>query len=598
MARTESAGLAPRRKLDSEIHLFVVSNRNFTNRAIHFAATAIGALAFAPATWVALWLGAIIGAMVTGGWLSRKVETWTPQTRAEVAFPSLLAVTTVNSAFYCVGAVALWHSGSEFARMFAVVILTICLVYALMQYYASPRLFYIVSTPYMAGLAYILAGAVIEHAPSGGMLVVLAAACAAAAMGNLILTSRRNLSSSRAALREARRLATEREHAAATANQAKSTFLATMSHEIRTPLNGVLGMAQAMAAGPLAEEQRERLKVITLSGTTLLAVLNDILDFSKMEAGKLELESSEFDLAQQVEAVRATFAALAEGKGVSLTCEVAPQTQGIYLGDAVRVRQILSNLVSNAIKFTREGSVTVTAEAAGEGALRLKVCDTGIGVAPEALERLFEEFVQADASTTRRFGGTGLGLSISRRLAQGMGGGIEATSTPAHGTTFVVTLALPRLRDAETEAEEATVPVEAELSAVRVLAAEDNVVNQLVLTTLLGQVGVEVTVVGNGREAVAAWANGAWDVILMDVQMPEMDGLEATRTIRSREAAEGRARTPIIALTADAMTHHVDSYRHAGMDAFVPKPIEAMRLFTALQEALASPAEAPLAATG
>jgi signal transduction histidine kinase/CheY-like chemotaxis protein len=596
MAGTEAAASAPRSKLDSEIHLFVVSNRNVTNRAIHFCATAIGALAFAPATWVGLWLGAIIGAVAAGAWLSRKVETWTPRTRAAVAFPSLLAVTTANSAFYGVGAIGLWHSGSEFARMFAVVILTICLVYALMQYYASQRLFYIVSAPYLAGLAYILAGAVIEHAPHGGRLVVLAAACAAAAMGNLIFTARRNLSGSREALREARRIATERERAAAAANQAKSTFLATMSHEIRTPLNGVLGMAQAMAAGPLAKQQRERVKVITQSGTTLLAVLNDILDFSKMEAGKLELESAEFDLAQQVDMVRGAFAGLADAKGVVLTCEVAPQMQGIYLGDAVRVRQILSNLISNAIKFTREGSITVTAEAGGEGVLRLKVCDTGIGIAPEALERLFEEFVQADASTTRRFGGTGLGLSICRRLAQGMGGGIEAASTPGQGTTFVVTLALPRLRAAEPEPQEATTPADAELSELRVLAAEDNEVNQLVLRTLLGQVGVEVTIVGNGREAVAAWANGVWDVILMDVQMPEMDGLEATRSIRSREAAEGRAHTPIIALTADAMTHHIDSYRQAGMDAFVPKPIEAMRLFTTLQEAL-TPVQEPAAAT-
>jgi PAS domain S-box-containing protein len=376
--------------------------------------------------------------------------------------------------------------------------------------------------------------------------------------------------------------------AAEAANRAKSTFLATMSHEIRTPLNGVLGMAQAMAAGDLTAQQRERLDVIRQSGETLLAILNDVLDLSKIEAGKLELEDGEFDIGDLARGAHAAFGAVAERKGLVFALSVEPAARGRYGGDATRVRQILYNLVSNALKFTETGEVSVCVTRDG-GDLKLTVSDTGIGIAPERLASLFQKFEQADASTTRRYGGTGLGLAICRELAQLMGGTIEAQSRPGHGTTFLAVLPLTWL--AETAA-----PVEAstdagagsagELVALRVLAAEDNEVNRLVLRTLLGQVGVEPMMVENGKQAVEAWAREPWDVILMDVQMPEMDGPTATGIIRAREAAEGRPRTPIVALTANAMSHQVAEYRACGMDGFVAKPIEAARLFAALQQAL------------
>ncbi|WP_312166693.1 ATP-binding protein [Phenylobacterium sp.] len=374
------------------------------------------------------------------------------------------------------------------------------------------------------------------------------------------------------------------------ANRAKSTFLATMSHEIRTPLNGVLGMAQAMAAeNGLSDIQRERLEVIRQSGETLLAILNDVLDLSKIEAGKLELEEADFDVAALARGAHAAFTAIANKKGLSFGLGIEPAALGVYRGDSTRVRQILYNLVSNALKFTEQGEVRVCVDR-DEAGLHLVVSDTGIGIAPHRLAALFQKFEQEDASTTRRYGGTGLGLAICRELAGLMGGTIEARSEAGQGTTFHVTLPLawvgasvalptpPSVGDQQREA--------SACSGLRVLAAEDNTVNQLVLKTLLHQIGVDPFIVENGLEAVRAWETGEWDVILMDVQMPVMDGPSACALIRGREALEERPRTPIIALTANAMAHQVAEYLGAGMDGFVPKPIEVGRLFDALQRVL------------
>ena len=379
--------------------------------------------------------------------------------------------------------------------------------------------------------------------------------------------------------------------AAEAANTAKSQFLATMSHEIRTPLNGVLGMAQAMEADELGAVQRGRLGVIRESGQSLLAILNDVLDISKIEAGKLDLEEADFDLGEIAESARHAFAALAETKGIALILEVEAGAGGVYRGDATRVRQILYNLISNAVKFTERGAVTVTVQRRGER-VRFSVSDTGIGIARDAMARLFQKFEQADASTTRRFGGSGLGLAICRQLAELMGGRIHARSTAGVGTTFIAALPLPRLGDTRPALEPtiaAQAAPETERQNLRVLAAEDNEINQLVLQTLLGQIGVTPTVVGDGASVLEAWEAGDWDVILMDVQMPRMDGPTATREIRRREAASGRSRVPIVALTANAMAHQVQDYIAAGMDDFVAKPIEVGALFAALQRALETP---------
>ncbi len=370
------------------------------------------------------------------------------------------------------------------------------------------------------------------------------------------------------------------------ANLAKSNFLATMSHEIRTPLNGVLGMAQAMEAGDLSPVQRGRLDVVRQSSKALLGILNDILDISKIEAGKIELETIDFDLAPLIATTFANFADVAGEKGLAFELD-GEVPQGIYRGDPTRLRQILGNLISNALKFTHAGEVRVAVTYA-DGQLRLVVSDTGMGISEETLALLFRRFTQADSSTTRRFGGAGLGLAICRELAELMGGTIEAVSTLAEGSAFTVVLPMPRI--GETQQRPASPAAERDapqaLAAIRILAAEDNSTNRLVLKTLLQQAGVEAMIVDNGAEAVTAWQAEPWDAILMDVQMPVMDGAAATRAIRRLEAVGGRGRTPIIGLTANAMAHQIAEYQAAGMDAVVTKPIEVGRLFEALQSAL------------
>ena len=374
------------------------------------------------------------------------------------------------------------------------------------------------------------------------------------------------------------------------ANQAKSNFLATMSHEIRTPLNGVLGMARAMAVDELSPVQRERLGVVRQSGESLLTLLNDVLDLSKVEAGKLELDIEPFDICAVVEAAQAMFSAVAQGKGLELEMVVDETARGTYLGDAVRLRQIIANLISNALKFTASGRVEVAIVCTTDG-IAIRVRDTGIGIPADRVGKLFQKFEQADASTTRRYGGTGLGLAICRELSELMGGSITVASEEGQGSTFLVALPLRRLATQDVAPSAASVaatpPVELAGAALRVLAAEDNKVNQLVLRTLLGQAGIEPTIVGDGKAALEAWELGDWDVILMDVQMPVMDGLTATRLIRQREAQSGRAPTPIVALTANVMSHQVREYELAGMNVCVAKPIEVAALFASLEQALA-----------
>ena len=387
-----------------------------------------------------------------------------------------------------------------------------------------------------------------------------------------------------------------------TASDAKSAFLARMSHEIRTPLNGVLGMAQALAVeADLRPEQQRKLSVIRESGESLLVILNDILDLSKVEAGRLELEKIPFDLADVVRGAQETFAPQALAKGVTLRLNLDPRAAGTYLGDPTRVRQILCNLLSNAVKFTERGEVSLAVSWRNE-VLEVEVQDSGVGIAPQDLVRLFSRFQQVDSSTTRRYGGTGLGLSICRELAELMGGAIEAHSAPGAGTRFTVLLPLRRLGDAEIRRLEPESAAERSAAALaeggpplRVLAAEDNAVNQLVLKTLLDQIGIDPVVVGDGAAAVEAWRTIPCDLILMDVQMPVLDGVAAARAIRNAERAEGRPRTPIIALTANAMQHQVAEYLAAGFDGHVAKPIDAARLYEAVATAAAA---APAARDG
>jgi len=357
-----------------------------------------------------------------------------------------------------------------------------------------------------------------------------------------------------------------------------------MGHELRTPLNGVLGMVQALVGDALTEAQSERVKIIRQSSETLLAILGDLLDLTQIEAGAVAPEDVEFDLDELLRGLRGTHRLAAEAKGVAFCCEIVEAARGQYRGDSTRIRRIIHNLLDNAVKFTERGEVRLTVDETG-GRLVFEVADTGIGIAEEHFQRLFEPFFQVDATLNRKHGGAGVGLAVSRQLTGLLGGCIEVTSRPGEGSTFSVSLPLERVEVIETEGNEPVAD-----AALRVLVAEDNPVNQMVLRTLLAAVGVEPVLVDDGEAAVIAWAAQAWDIVLMDIQMPKMNGIEATRTIRSREAQSGRSRTPIVAVTANAMAHEARDYLAAGMDGVVAKPVELAVLVAAIELALSPPA--------
>ena len=377
--------------------------------------------------------------------------------------------------------------------------------------------------------------------------------------------------------------------AAEAANRAKSEFLANMSHEIRTPLNGVMGVASALAQTPLTDAQAEMVGLIETSGQTLEAILADVLDLARVEAGRLELKAEPFDLGDCLKSAAALFRPAIEGKALGFDIDIAPEAQGAFVGDAVRVRQILCNLLSNAVKFTSAGRLGLKAaardEARGRTRLTLTVSDTGIGFQPEVKARLFERFQQADGSITRRYGGTGLGLAISRALAEAMGGDLEAESTPGEGATFTLTLYLTRAAKPALPAPAAPSNLSHGEREPRVLLAEGHAINRKFVELLLGQVGVDLVSVENGAEAVEAAAAGSFDLILMDMQMPVMDGLTAIRAIRQDERARRAPPTPIWALSANALPEHIAASMAAGADGHLTKPVSGAALLQVLATA-------------
>ncbi len=373
------------------------------------------------------------------------------------------------------------------------------------------------------------------------------------------------------------------------ASRAKSAFLAAMSHEIRTPLNGVLGMAAAMEHTPLSEDQRRMIRTIIDSGRTLTTLLSDILDLSKIEAGRLELEVTPFDLGASVHAVASLFEGTVREKGLEFELRAGPGVEGLYLGDPTRIRQILQNLVSNAVKFTDQGRVGLEAEVAvradGGHELAVSVTDTGVGISEAARKRLFQKFAQADVSTTRRFGGTGLGLSICRELVHAMGGEIDVESVEGQGSRFWFRIPLTRVAEAEAESENGDEAAGALEASLKILVADDNATNRMVLKALLETMrGLEAEFVENGRQALEAVEAGAYDIVLMDVHMPVMDGLAATRAIRALPSP--KCGVAIVAVSAEAMPEQVREILAAGMDAHVAKPLRPDNLFLAMEQAL------------
>jgi len=397
----------------------------------------------------------------------------------------------------------------------------------------------------------------------------------------------------------------EAKDTAEAANTAKSQFLANMSHEIRTPLNGVITMAEIMAAGDLPAPQRQKLDVVRNSSAALLLILNDLLDLSKIEAGHVELLVEDHDLSGLLSDMHDSYSPMLRQKGLEPILFLETELDGHWRIDAYRLRQVISNLMSNALKFTHQGAITlggqVEWQSKDEATVTLTVSDTGIGIPRDKIDRLFEKFVQVDGSTTRQYGGTGLGLAICRELVAMMGGKIWIESVEGAGSTFFVQLPLTRSLSVS-----APKPAPMPLSAgpltphprLKILAAEDVRANQMVLQAALEHRNIDLTLVDNGAQALEAFSLERFDLILMDIQMPVMDGLAATRAIRNKERLSGLTPTPIIALSANAMDYQVASYREAGCDDYIAKPIDLTRLANAIDRLTQPAAIEPVARAG
>ena len=363
-----------------------------------------------------------------------------------------------------------------------------------------------------------------------------------------------------------------------------------MSHEIRTPLNGVLGMAEVLESSLVEERQRRMISTIRTSGETLLSILNDILDMSKIEAGKMEIEKVPFVVNDLVQPVQALNAIRAEEKGLEFRVHTNGGCAMPVLGDPHRISQILNNLLHNSIKFTEAGSVTLTLRYQPGDPLEMVVADTGIGMTPTQVSRILDSFEQADGSITRRFGGTGLGMSIVRQLVTLMQGDITVDSVQGRGTEIRVSLPLPVAEASQMPRARETTPVNrpmVRLDHLRALVADDSPTNRLVISEMLTECGIDITLVENGREAVDAWQDQiaqaqGFDIVLMDISMPVMDGVTALTMIREQEAAQGNDPVPVIAVTANAMPHQVADYLIAGFDTHLAKPFKQAELLHAI----------------
>jgi signal transduction histidine kinase/DNA-binding response OmpR family regulator len=391
---------------------------------------------------------------------------------------------------------------------------------------------------------------------------------------------------------------------AESAVRSKSEFLATMSHEVRTPMNGVLGIAELLLDTPLNPKQRDYAETILRSGQALLEISNDILELSKIEAGKLELEMMPFDPVQVVNDVTALSSPRASAKGLSLVADVAADVPRDLIGDPNRLRQVLSNLVGNSLKFTVAGRIRIELKSVekleGESVLGFAIHDTGIGMTPEQLAKLFRPYSQAEASTTRRYGGTGLGLAISLRLVELMGGAFRVQSVPGEGSTFSFNIRCKLAEPGSARATTGSIPLHRRFAG-RVLLVEDNVVNRKVARATLEGFGLEVLEAENGSLALDLLERAQVDVVLMDMHMPVMDGLEATRRIRAAEASgKFNGHLPIIAMTANVLREAVDACRESGMDDFLPKPFQRQQMVDVLARFLveASNENSPAVAAG
>lgn len=521
--------------------------------------------------FAAIWFAVFVTGEAINRLVTRPIGRGLPLSRRQRQAYALSLL--ISSASWCALAVRLWATGSQGYQFTGLGILAALMIHAqgfsfrsplaLMMLGVIPALLWF-SLPVLfggfSGLEFVTVTAGL-----GLMLAYLGA-------------------SAGANLRTSEQLAAAERDAVA-ASKAKSAFLAVVSHEVRTPMNGVLGMARALQRTNLDPQQERYVETMLRSGETLVSMLNDVLDFSKIEAGRIDLEVEAFDLRKMAEDVVALWAEGAKARQLSLDWSADDDLPAQVLGDETRVRQIVMNLVSNALKFTEAGSVRVelaTAPGAdGDGGVEIRVIDTGIGLSAEQVRVLFRPYVQAESSTTRKYGGTGLGLAICRDLAGRMGGTIDVDSEPGRGSLFRVWLPLPAA-----EPSGATSDEEPELlPRLRILVADDNPINQAVARAVLEAAGARVDTAADGLQALERLQLDVFDLVLMDVHMPNMDGIEAVSRIRDGQA--GRADIPILALTADAMPGEADRLKALGFDGLQHKPVQPAALITAIGEVLA-----------
>ncbi len=537
------------------------------------------AMVFAPSVWPPIWFGAVLITQAID-WLVFRPLRLHPDREPSVGLKLACCATTgLTVAVYAGMSAYVWFEGGVTGQVFGMIFSAGGLLHVSLHMHQCRALLLSAVIPHAACfLGLPILTAMVHRDPS---LLFVTIGCMLY-MTHLVVTVRQSSQTTRI-LRTANRVAGEERRRAEVASAAKSDFLAVVSHEIRTPMNAVISAANLLRRTRLDGEQREHVSMLLDAGDMLMGVLNDVLDFSKIEAGKMELESAPMNLRDKIGGLERLWRPRAVGAGLRLRTAVDADAPLWIATDPLRLQQILFNLMSNAVKFTADGEIVVTTEwLAGDSAVVFRVRDTGCGIAPERLAHIFNSFEQAEAGTTRRYGGTGLGLAISRRLAELMGGSLTVESGLNEGSTFTLTMPVEVIEAAAPlPASRSSTAEENSLEGRRLLVADDHPVNRRILALLLEPHGCRLTFAENGMEAVEAAAAQPFDAILMDMQMPVMDGLEASRRIR---AAGANRTTPLVALTANAMDVHRAAWAEVGAEAFLTKPIDPNLLARTLAE--------------